>query len=79
MIRGGVVPAGMPRVEVWAMEVIWAMAPSTLVPGRKNTLMIPSPATDWDSRCSMSLTVVVMLRSELATMRLAMSSGDRPL
>src|ERR1700722_14269952 len=73
MIRGGVVPTGNWRTVVCPMAVICAMAPCTFVPGRKNTLITPRPYTDWDSMCSMSLTVVVIPRSELATMRSAIS------
>ena len=38
--------------------------------------MTPMPFSDCDSMCSMSLTVVVMLRSLGATMRLAISSAE---
>ena len=73
------VPGGMMRVIVWLMAVIWATAASTLAPGWKKTLMTPTPARDWDSMCSMSLTVVVIARSLRVTMRFSISSGVRPL
>jgi hypothetical protein len=41
--------------------------------------MTPTPFSDCDSMCSMSLTVVVMPRSELETMRSAISLGAMPV
>ena len=47
------------------MAVTWASAVWMLACGRKKILMTPTPFTDCDSMCSMSLTVMVMPRSEL--------------
>jgi len=47
--------------------------------GWKKTLMIDTPPNDCDSMCSMSLTVVVRLRSVTDTMRSAISLAGRPL
>ncbi len=41
--------------------------------------MRPMPLSDCDSMWSMSLTVVVMPRSLLVTMRLAISGAERPV
>ncbi len=79
MTSGGVVPGGKPRTVVCEMAVTCAMAVWMLVPGRKKILMTPRPYTDCDSMCSMLLTVVVMPRSELVTMRSAISCGDIPV
>ncbi len=40
--------------------------------------MTATPLSDWDSMCSISLTVVVMPRSLLLVMRPAISSAERP-
>ena len=50
-----------------------------LAVGWKKTLMTAMPASDVDSMCSMSLTVVVRLRSFCAAMRWPISCADRPL
>src|ERR1700748_2122562 len=47
--------------------------------GCRNSFRIVMPASDCDSMCSMSLTVVVKLRSLTDVIRLAMSSADRPV
>ena len=47
--------------------------------GWKKTLMTEMPASEVDSMCSMSLTVVVRLRSFCAEIRLPISAGGRPL
>ena len=78
MTSGGVVPGGRPRTVVCTIAVTWASAVWMLACGRKKILMTPTPATDCDSMCSMSLTVMVMPRSELVTMRSAMSEGANP-
>ena len=50
-----------------------------LAVGWKNTLMIAMPASEVDSMCSMSLTVVVRLRSFYAEMRWPISCAGSPL
>ena len=47
--------------------------------GWKKTLMIVMPASDVDSMCSISLTVVVSPRSFWAAMRCPISCAARPL
>ena len=79
IISGGVVPGDMPRVIVCEIAVTCASAVWMLAPGRKNTLTTPTPLSEVDSVCSMSLTSVVMERSELVTMRSAISVGSMPL
>ena len=64
---------------VWTMEVICAIASSTFDLGLEENLMTATPLYDCDSMCSMSLTVVVMARSEMVTMRFSISSGEMPL
>ena len=77
-MRGGVVPGGMIRSNVWQIEVIWATPASTLAPSWKYTLMTATPLYDWDSICSMSLTVVVIARSQTVTKRFSISSAATP-
>ncbi len=71
MMNGGVVPAGRNRNCTWLMALTWATAWAMFTLGWKKILMIPTPTSDCDSMWSMSLTVVVMPRSALVTMRLA--------
>ena len=79
MMSGGVVPGGSGRSSVCEIAVTCATAASMLAPGWKKTLITPTPASDWLSMCSMSLTVVVIARSKIVTMRFSISSGDSPL
>ncbi len=79
MMKGGVVPGGKLRNCTWLMAVTWATAWPMLTCGWKKILMRPMPFSDCDSMCSMSLTVVVMPRSLLVTMRLAISCAERPV
>src|SRR6185295_14714991 len=79
MISGGVVPGGMVRRRVWLMAVTSALAAPMLASGWKKTRISPTPASDCDSMCSMLLTVVVIARSEMVTMRPSTSFGERPL
>ena len=60
------------------MAVIWATPAEALALGWKNTLTTATPGRLCDSMCSMSLTVVVMARSLVVTIRFSMSSGDNP-
>ena len=41
--------------------------------------MTATPSSDWDSMCSMSLTVVVIARSLMETMRRSISWAGSPL
>ena len=75
---GGVMPAGNARVSVWEVAVSWAMPDSIRAPGWKKILITDEPATDWDSMCSMSLTVLVNTRSVMRAMRALISSAGRP-
>src|SRR5471030_853251 len=63
MISGGVMPGGSWRRSVCSIATTCAMAVWILAVGWKNTLMTEMLARDVDSMCSMSLTVVVRLRS----------------
>ena len=67
------------RRWTWLMAVTWATALPMLTWGWKKILMRPMPLSDCDSMCSMSLTVVVMPRSLLVTMRLDISCADSPV
>ena len=79
MTSGGVVPGGRPRSTVWHAPVTCVIAMEMLTPGRKKILMTATPVSDCDSMCSISLTTIVDMRSELLTMRSAISLGDMPL
>ena len=79
IISGGVVPGGNPRSTVWQIAVTCVSATEMLAEGRKNILITAIPLSDCDSWCSMSLTVTVNPRSELATIRSAISLGARPV
>src|SRR5205809_247131 len=79
MISGGVVPGGIVRRRVWLIAVTSASAAPMLASGWKKTRISPTPAIDCDSMCSMLLTVVVIARSEMVTMRPSTSFGDSPL
>ena len=63
MINGGVVPAGNCLSWVWDWPAICAIAMLIFTPGWKNTFMTAMPFNDCDSMCSISLTMVVKLRS----------------
>ena len=78
MTSGGVVPVGSWRNIVCTMAVTCDCAVCMLAEGWKKTLITPTPLSDCDSMCSISFTVVVMARSEMVTMRLLISLGDRP-
>jgi hypothetical protein len=60
------------------MAVTSAVAPSTLAPRCRNTLMTERLARVWLSMCSMSLTVVVRARSKVEATRPSISRGGRP-
>src|ERR1019366_7840075 len=78
-MNGGVVPGGSWRSCTWEMAVTWATAAPIFTWGWKKTLIMATPLSDCDSMCSTSLTVVVMARSLLNTMRVDISWADRPL
>ena len=63
---GGVMPGGSWRTCVCSDATTCAIAVWMFAVGWKNTLMIVMPASDCDSMCSMSLTVVVRPRSVCA-------------
>src|SRR5207244_5950037 len=50
-----------------------------LASGWKKTRISPTPESDCDSMCSMLLTVVVIARSEMVTMRPSTSFGESPV
>src|SRR6266567_8728845 len=79
IISGGVVPGGRPRTMTCMLAVTCESAVWMFAPWRKKILTTPTPFTDCDSMCSISLTVIVVTRSELLTMRSAISLGAKPL
>ena len=79
MISGGVMPGGSWRSCVCSIATTWAIAVWMFAVGWKKTLMTVMPASEVDSMCSMSLTVVVRLRSFCAAMRWPISCAGRPL
>ncbi len=79
MTSGGVAPGGICFSCACSTATVCAIAVWMLAFGCRNSLMTVMPASDCDSMCSMSLTVVVRLRSLTDVMRLAMSSADRPV
>ena len=79
MTSGGVMPGGSCRTWVCIDATVCAMAVWMFAVGWKNTLMTLTPASDVDSMCSMSLTVVVRPRSLWPAMRWPISRADRPL
>src|SRR5438045_6729685 len=79
MISGGGVPGGIVLRRVWLMAVTSASADPMFASGWKKTRIRPTPASDCDSMCSMLLTVVVIARSEMVTMRPSTSFGESPL
>ena len=82
-MNGGVVPGGSTRSTVWLMAVVSATAASMEAFGWKKTRMtpapMPAPFKEFDSMCSMSLTVVVIARSEMVTIRPSISCAESPL
>src|SRR5205809_4299567 len=79
MLSGGVFPGGIVLRRVWLMAVTSASADPMFASGWKKTRIRPTPASDCDSMCSMLLTVVVIARSEMVTMRPSTSFGESPL
>ena len=79
MISGGVMPGGIWRSTVCSIAVTCAIAVWILALGWKKTLMTEMPTRLCDSMCSMSLTVVVSVRSLTAATRAPISWADRPL
>lgn len=75
---GGVVPAGIWRIEGCETAETCDVAVRISTLGWKKILMIPMPYIEVLSVCSMSLTVVVRMRSNGAMMRLDISLGERP-
>ncbi|MDD3178945.1 MAG: hypothetical protein PHQ04_01195 [Opitutaceae bacterium] len=78
-MSGVVMPGGIRPTNNWLLAAIWATAPSTLAPGWRYTLIMPAPVKHWDSKCSISLTMVVIERSLRAMTRFSISNGVRPL
>ena len=78
MMFGDCMPGGMMRSTVCATEFICAIAPATVAPGWKYTLIMPIPENDDDSMCSMPFTVVENARSLRSTTRRSMSVAERP-
>ena len=78
MMRGGVTPGGSWRSSVCEIATTWASAVWMLAVGWKNTLTTVTLCSDVDSMCSMSLTVVVRLRSLAAAIRWPISCAGRP-
>ena len=72
-------PGGSCRTCVCSAATTCAMAVWMFALGWKKTLMIVMPASDVDSMCSISLTVVVSPRSFWAAMRCPISCAARPL
>src|SRR5271168_796504 len=64
MTRGGVVPCGYCRSAVCEIAVTCATACEILTDGRKKIFTTETPFNVCDSECSISLTVVVRLRSK---------------
>ena len=62
MTRGGLTPGGSWRSTAPETAVTCAVAVRMSVPGWKKIFTIPMPCSDWLSRCSMSLTMVVSPR-----------------
>src|ERR1700733_822272 len=79
MIKGGVVPGGNWRNWVCDTAVICAMAVAIVTLGWKYTFTTATPTSDCDSIWSILSTVVVSVRSVRVTMRLAISTAERPL
>ncbi len=78
MTNGGLIPGGSCRRTLCEMDEIWAIAASTLTPGWKNVFTTATPRSEFDSMCSTSFTVVVIVRSNGVTIRDAISSADNP-
>ena len=78
MTSGGDIPGGSWRSWVWPIATTWASAVWMLAFGWKKTLMTEMPLSEVDSMCSMSLTVVVRLRSFCAAIRCPISVAGSP-
>jgi hypothetical protein len=78
-MKGGVVPGGDWRSCVCDTPVICANDSSSLAPGWKKYFTTAMLLSDCDSVCSTSLTVVCAVRSLKRMMRVAISSGCRPV
>jgi len=78
MMSGGVIPGGSWRSCVCSIATTWASAVWMFAVDWKKTLMMVMPLSDVDSMCSMSLTVVVRLRSFWAAIRWPISCAGRP-
>jgi hypothetical protein len=79
MTSGGVTPGGNWRSIVCSIAVTCAIAVWMFAFGWKKTLISEIPASDCDSMCSMSLTVVVRLRSFCAVIREPISGAESPV
>src|SRR6266403_3610193 len=78
-MNGGLVAGGANRSCVCDTPVICAYDSSSLTVGWKKYFTTAMPFSDCDSVCCTSLTVVCATRSENSTIRLDISSGDRPV
>jgi hypothetical protein len=76
---GGVMPGGSWRTCDCMIDTTCASAVWMFAVGWKNTLMTVMPASERDSMCSMSLTVVVRPRSLWPAMRCPISCALSPL
>jgi hypothetical protein len=74
-----VIPGGSWRTCDCMIETTWASAVWMFAVGWKNTLITVIPASERDSMCSMSLTVVVRPRSLCPAIRWPISCALRPL
>src|ERR1700744_4936633 len=79
MTSGGRMPGGSWRSCACSIATTCAIAVGMLAFGWKKILMMEKPDIDSDSICSMSLTVVVRLRSLTEVMRWPISCADRPV
>ena len=79
MMSGGVMPGGSCRTCACSIATTCAIAVWMLAVGWKNTLMTLMLASEVDSMCSMSLTVVVRLRSFCAEIRWPISCAGSPV
>src|ERR1700676_1912515 len=79
MTRGGVIPGGNCFTPTWASAITSEIAPLISAVGCRNTLITATPFNDWDSICSMLLTLVVRERSKIETIRVSISVGARPV
>ncbi len=77
-ISGGVAPGGICLSRVCEIAVTCAFAVAILTEGRKKILTMPKVVYEFDSMCSISLTVVVSARSNGVMMRPTIWSGGKP-